>query len=348
MRAITYDTYGGPDVLELGEIDVPVVADDEVLIRVSTVGVCGTDFHIYSWDRWSRSRIKPPLIIGHEFVGRVEKVGANASHVQIGDRVSGEGHITCGHCQFCRTGQGHICQSVEVIGVDRDGSFANFLRMPADNLWPVPPEISDDLAAIFDPLGNAMHTVMTVPVSGRSVAVIGCGAIGLFAVAIAKAAGSAFVAAVEPVAYRRDLAQRSQADLVLDPTADDVEQRLQAETGGLGPEIVFEMSGHPDGLRQAFRVVRNGGDVVALGVPSGPVTLNWADDVIFKAITIHAISGRRMYDTWYQCQGFLLRNRLRIKHLITHAFRLEEFHDAFALMRRGQAGKIILHVSDER
>jgi len=325
---------------------VPAIGPDEALIRVTAVGVCGTDFHIYSWDRWSQRRITPPLVVGHEFVGHVEAIGEAVRHVQVGERVSGEGHITCGHCRFCRTGQGHICRDVEIIGVDRDGCFAEFVRMPADNLWPVPPEIPDRFAAIFDPLGNAMHTVTAASISGRSVAVIGCGPIGLFSLAIARAAGAAFVAAVDPNPYRRGLAAQTKADLVLDPTTDDVEAMLRAETSDLGPEVVLEMSGHPDGLRQAFHVVRNGGDVVLLGIPSEPVAVDWAEDVIFKAITIHAVSGRRLYDTWYQCQGFLLRNRLHIEHLITHEFALEEFEEAFALMRDGRAGKIILRVAD--
>jgi len=342
MRAVAKERPGSG--LELVTRPVPEIGPDEALIRVSAAGVCGTDFHIYSWDKWSQGRIKPPLVVGHEFVGHVEAVGAAVQHVKPGERVSGEGHITCGHCQFCRTGQGHICQDVEIIGVDRDGCFAEWLRMPADNLWPVPKEIPDRFAAIFDPLGNAMHTVMTVPVSGRSVAVIGCGAIGLFSLAITRAAGAAFIGAVEVNPYRRGLAARTSVDAVLDPGTDDVISALKDQTHGLGPEIVFEMSGHPDGLRQAFKVVRNGGDVVVLGIPSKPVTVDWAEDIIFKAITIHAISGRRLYDTWYQCQEFLLRNRLSIEHLVTHEFAMADFEQAFALMKEGLAGKIILRV----
>lgn len=342
MRAVAKERPGPG--LQLVSRPVPRIGANDALIRVAAAGVCGTDFHIHSWDRWSQGRIRPPLVVGHEFVGYVQAVGRNVRHVQVGERVSGEGHITCGRCQFCRTGQGHICQDVEIIGVDRDGCFAEYLAMPADNLWPVPKEIPDRFAAIFDPLGNAMHTVMTVPVSGRSLAVIGCGQIGLFSLAIARAAGASFIAGVEVSPYRRGLAARCDVDLVLDPLTDDVLTTLRDQTNGLGPEIVFEMSGHPDGLRQSFKLVRNGGDVVILGIPSDPVTVDWAEDIIFKAITIHAISGRRLYDTWYQCQGFLLRNRLGIEHLITHEFPLADFDKAFALMKDGRAGKIILRV----
>ncbi|MBM4082874.1 MAG: zinc-binding dehydrogenase, partial [Planctomycetes bacterium] len=249
MNAIV-KTHPGPG-LALREVPVPTHSPNEVLIRIRAVGICGTDLHIEGWDAWAASRIKPPLVIGHEFVGEVVSVGQNAQHIRPGIRVSAEGHITCGHCPFCRTGQGHICQTVKIIGIDRDGCFADYMMMPADNLWPLPDAIPDHYAAVFDPLGNAMHTVMAAPPAGKSVLVMGAGAIGLFAIAIAKASGAALIIVLEPNEFRRNLAKQVSADLVLDPTQPRVEDLIRQQTLGLGPEIVFEMSGHPSGFRQA-------------------------------------------------------------------------------------------------
>ncbi|MCX7804041.1 MAG: L-threonine 3-dehydrogenase [Planctomycetota bacterium] len=343
MKALV-KTKAGPG-LELTEVPTPEAGPSEALIRVRAAGICGTDVHIEEWNDWARGRIKPPLVTGHEFVGEIAALGRDVRHVRVGDRVSGEGHITCGHCQFCRTGQGHICQDVKIIGVDRDGCFAEYLVMPADNLWPVPDRIPDTLAAVFDPLGNAMHTVMVAPVSGRSVAIIGAGAIGLFAIAIARAAGASGVIAIEPNPFRRRLAAKVRADMVLDPTRDDVPALVGRETEGLGPQVVLEMSGHPDAIRLAFRLVRNGGDVALLGIPPGEVALDWARDVIFKGITIHAVNGRRMYDTWYQCQNFLLRDRLAVRPVITHVLPFENFRRGFELLHAGRAGKVVLAMS---
>ena len=328
--------------LTMTDVPVPTFGPTDALIRIRAVGICGTDLHIETWDEWAASRLKPPVVIGHEFVGEVVQLGRDVGHIKPGTRVSAEGHITCGHCPFCRTGQGHICQTVRIIGIDRDGCFADYLVMPADNLWPVPDSIPDHYAAVFDPLGNAMHTVMEAPPAGKSVLVMGAGAIGLFAVAIAKAAGAAMIAVVEPNAMRRDLAKQVGADLVLDPNRDNVEEAFHRETGGMGPEIVLEMSGNVRGFREAFRLLRNGGHICLLGIPPGEVPLRWADDVIFKGITIHGISGRRMYDTWYQCQTFLRHNRLTIDPLITHILPARDFQQGFDLLKEGKAAKVVL------
>jgi threonine 3-dehydrogenase len=281
-------------------------------------------------------------VIGHEFVGDVVGVGRDVEHIRPGTRISAEGHITCGHCPFCRTGQAHICQTVKILGIDRDGCFADYLVMPADNLWPVPAAVPDRYAAILDPLGNAMHTVMEAPPAGKSVLIVGAGAIGLFAVAIAKASGAAMIAVIEPNEMRRGLAKQAGADLVFDPAQENVEDDIREQTGGLGPEIVLEMSGNVKGFRQAFRLIRNGGHICLLGIPPGEVPLRWADDVIFKGITIHGISGRRMYDTWYQCQTFLLHNRLRLDPLITHIIPADDFQRGFQLLKEGKAAKVVL------
>ncbi len=340
MRAIVKEKPG-PGLM-MKEVAVPEFGPAETLIRIRAVGICGTDLHIEVWDEWASSRIKTPRVIGHEFVGEVVSVGRDVEHVGPGTRVSAEGHLTCGHCPFCRTGQGHICRTVKIIGIDRDGCFADYLVMPADNLWPVPDSIPDHYAAVFDPLGNAMHTVMEAPPAGKSVLVMGAGAIGLFAIAIAKASGAAMIVAVEPNEMRRELAKKAGADLVFDPAEKALEEKVREETAGLGPEIVLEMSGNVKGFRQAFRLLRNGGHICLLGIPPGEVPLRWADDVIFKGITIHGVSGRRMYDTWYQCQTFLRHNRLTVDPLITHRLPARDFQEGFDLLKEGKAAKVVL------
>jgi len=326
---------------EIADVAKPVPGARDVLIRIKAAGICGTDLHIYKWDEWSQARITPPLVVGHEFVGVVEEIGGEVSHVKVGDRVSAEGHITCGHCRFCRTGQGHICQTVEIIGVDRDGCFAEYLVMPADNIWPVPDTIPDTYAAVFDPLGNAMHTVMSQPVAGKSVLVTGAGAIGLFSIAIAKTVGASDVIVVEPNTFKRGLAKTVGADVVLHPD-DDIAKIVEERTHGLGVEVLLEMSGSADAIRQGLGLLQNGGDAALLGIPSGEVPLNLSKLVIFKAATLRGISGRRMYDTWYQCQSFLEHNRLSIDAIITHTFKFTDFKKAFDILLAGDAGKMVM------
>ena len=329
---------------ELTEVPRPEIGVRDALIRVRAAGICGTDVHIYQWDAWSAGRIKPPVVGGHEFVGVVEAVGRDVVHIKPGTRVSGEGHITCGHCRFCRTGRGHICRDVKIIGIDRDGCFAEYLSMPADNLWPVPDEISDRHAAVFDPLGNAMHSVTSTEVSGRSVLVIGAGAVGLFATAIARASGAARVLVSEPNAMKRDIALQVGADMVFDPFDAVVEGPIMDATESLGPEVVMEMSGATEGLKDAFKLVQNGGDVVLLGLPPDKVAVDWSHDIIFKGITIHAVSGRRMFDTWYRSQRFLLSGRMDIDPILTHDIAMEDFETGFQALLAGEAVKVTMRV----
>ena len=328
--------------LSLVELPVPKVGPKDVLIRMRAAGICGTDYHIYSWDPWSQNRIKPPLTTGHEFVGTVVAVGPSIQHVALGQRVSGEGHIVCGHCYFCRTGQGHICESVKIIGVDCDGCFAEYMAFPAENLWPVPETIPDQFASIFDPIGNAMHTVMAATISGKTILVMGAGAIGIFAVSIAKTAGATSVIVIEPHPYKRALAKKAGASTVLDPTKDDIARKVHQLTHGLGPEVVLEMSGNARGMKQAFQLLRKGGEICLLGIPPANVEINWAEDIIFKAITIHAITGRRMYDTWYQSHEFLLHHQNSINPVVTHILPFADFQKGFDLMDQGKCGKVVL------
>jgi len=328
----------------LNDVPIPEMKDDEVLIRITSAGICGTDVHIYDWDEWSRNRIKPPLIIGHEFVGEITALGKLVSHLHIGQRVSAEGHITCGRCALCRTGQAHICRDVEIIGVDRDGCFAEYMAMNAGNLWPVHDAIPDSIAALFDPVGNAMHTVMAEPVAGKSLLVTGAGAIGLFAVAIARKAGASSIMVIEPNKFKRELALKVGADKVFDPSDTTIDEAVDNETEGMGAHILLEMSGHPQAINRGFGLLRNGGCACLLGIPPGKVTLNWARDIIFKGITIRAINGRRMFDTWFQTQDFLIKNQKAVKQLITHQLPFEKFQHGFDLLHEGKAVKVVLEV----
>lgn len=339
MRALAKERPGPG--LVLAERAKPQCRPDEVLIRVQRAGICGTDLHIYQWDEWARSRIRPPLVLGHEFVGSVAEVGSLVKGIAIGDIVSAEGHITCGVCEHCRAGEAHVCRDTTIVGVDRDGAFADYVAVPAGNAIPVPDDIPLDHAAVFDPLGNAFHTVLSAEIPGRAVAIIGCGPIGLFAVGIARAAGASRVIAIEVLDHRLEVAGTMGADLLLNPRRDDIEAAVLDATRGYGADVVCEMSGHPDAVRQAVRICRNAGRVQLLGLPRGAVALDLADDVIFKGITVQGVIGRRMYRTWIQMREFLARRLLDISPVITHRLRLDQFEEGLAAIRSGEAGKVI-------
>ncbi len=315
-----------------------------MLIRVHHAGVCGTDLHIADWDEWAQGRLHPPVILGHEFAGEIVEVGEDlAGEFEPGQLVTAEGHIVCGHCRQCRTGNGHICSRTQIIGVDRDGAFADFIAMPAINVMALN-GIPTTTGAIMDPLGNAFHTVMSTDVSGSRVLVLGCGPIGCFAVGIARAAGAARVFASDPNPTRRELAQRMGADVLLNPTGGEMLQRVRDETDGEGVDLVCEMSGHPSAIAQAFQAARLGGRVHLLGLPEAAVPVNLATDVIFKGLTIYGVVGRKMYETWHQMQRFLSSGLLDPTPVITHRLPLERIDEALEAIRTGHAGKVILEI----
>ncbi len=314
----------------------------EVLVRVRRAGICGTDLHIHQWDQWASARVKPPVILGHEFMGEVAAVGESVEGIEIGDRVSAEGHAVCGHCDFCKTGQGHVCRDTRIIGIDRDGAFADMVVIPEENIIHVPAVISSDHAALLDPLGNAFHTVMHRPVSGRVVTISGCGPIGLFAVGIARAAGAARVIAIEPQESRRALAGRMGAHLCLDPRSQNVAAEVAGVTRGYGADIVCEMSGHADGVSLALEICRNGGHVQLLGIPRRPLEIDLGRDIIFKGLHIYGVVGRLMYDTWTQMRDFLAAGLLDIDPVITHRLPFERFQEGIDAMRAGEAAKVVL------
>ncbi len=343
MKAIVKP--GDAPGLEVADVPEPELGPDQVRIGVRRAGICGTDLHIYEWDRWSRKRIDPPLVLGHEFMGEVLEVGPLVEGVEPGQRVSGEGHIVCGHCRYCRTGDGHVCRDTSIIGIDRPGAFAEQIVMPASNVIPIPDAIPDEHAAVFDPLGNAFHTVLHTDVSGQVVAVVGCGPIGLFAVGIARAAGARSVVALEPVEERRRIAERMGADRLLDPTAEDAVGAVREMTDGYGADVVCEMSGHPDGVRDSFRLARNGGHVRLLGLPEEEVSVDLSDDVIFKGLHVYGVVGRRMYGTWLEMRDFLSAGLLDVSPVLTHRLPLEDFEEGIRAMQSGDAAKVVLDVA---
>ncbi|HEV2021452.1 MAG TPA: L-threonine 3-dehydrogenase [Terriglobales bacterium] len=329
--------------VELRDVPIPSLGPTDVLVRVKVASVCGTDLHIYNWDAWAQRRIHPPLIPGHEFCGEVAEVGREVTAVKPFDFVSAEMHVACGECFQCRIGEAHICQNVKIIGVDSDGAFAEYVRIPESNIWKIDPAIPVEYASVLDPLGNAVHTVLAGPIAGRTVAITGCGPIGLFAIAVARAAGATQVFAVEVNEHRRKLAETMKADLVLNPATDDVKARIFDATDGVGADVVLEMSGHPDGIRTAFDVVRRGGRLSLLGLTSKPISLNFSEDIIFKGITIQGINGRRMYETWYQMTALLKSGKLDLHPVITDRLSMRDFDKGMERLKTGEASKILLY-----
>ena len=328
--------------IELREVPVPAPGPGEVLVRVETASVCGTDLHIYNWDPWAKGRIHPPLIPGHEFSGAVAAVGRGVTVVREGDPVSAEMHVACGKCLQCRTGQAHVCQHVRILGVDADGAFAGYAVIPESNIWKLSPSIPHDYATLLDPLGNAVHTVLAGPIAAATVAVTGCGAIGLFSIAVAKACGAARIFAIEINAHRRQVAAEMGADLVLDPTTDHAEQRILEATGGTGVDVLLEMSGNPQAMRLGFALLRTGGRASLLGIPSRPFELDFARDIIFKGAIVQGINGRKMFETWFQMEALLAAGKLNLEPVITHRLKLSEFKKAMELLQSGEAIKVVM------
>ncbi|MGH7638385.1 MAG: L-threonine 3-dehydrogenase, partial [Gemmatimonadaceae bacterium] len=290
MKALVKPSAGAGFVLT--DVPEPRIRDDEVLIRVRRAGVCGTDVHIYEWDAWAQGRVRPPIVVGHEFAGEVVQVGQLVTDVHEGDRVTAEGHIVDGRCLLCRTGIAHVCPYTRIIGVDRDGCFAEYIAMPATNVWHLDDNVSFDVGGIHDPMGNAFHTALTADIPGATVLVTGCGPIGIFAVGICKAAGASRIIATDVNDKRLALARRMGAHDALRPQ--QAAEVVQRHTGGLGVDVVLEMSGVPSAIHQAFELVRVGGRVQMLGIPAKPMDVNFATEVIFKGITIYGVVGRRM------------------------------------------------------
>ena len=338
MRALV-KTAAGPG-LELVDVPEPAMGIDDVRIRVRTTGICGTDLHIESWDPWAARTIKPPLVVGHEFVGEVLEIGSNVHDLQPGDVVSGEGHVVCGRCRHCRAGRYNLCANTVGLGVNRDGAFAEQVVLPVTNVWHHWPRIDEEIAAIFDPFGNAVHTALSFPILGEDVLVVGAGPIGLMATAVARHAGARFVVVSEPNAFRRGLAAQLGATRVVDPRAETLPD-VQRELGMVeGFDVVLEMSGNPAALRDALANMAHGGGMAILGIPTDEIAIDMSK-VVFNQLTLRGIYGREMFETWYK-MSVMLQSGLDIRPVITHRFSYREHEAAFAAARSGDSGKVIM------
>jgi len=322
----------------------PTPGPHDVIVKVAATSLCGTDAHIYRWDEWAQHRIHPPRIIGHEVCGHVVEVGREVSLVKVGDYVAAESHITCGRCFQCRTGQAHVCKQYQILGVDRDGSYAEYVALPEGVLWRTAPEIPPEFACVQEPLGNAVDAALAEDLTGHSVLVTGCGPTGLFAAAIARVAGAAVIIATDVSDYRLGLAKQIGVDHTVNVKTESPEAVGEAVcmlTAGEGVDAALEMSGDPSALHQAFRNVKNGGRVTLFGIPTGQVCFDLPNEIIFKGIRVYGVTGRRLFATWYRLAG-LFKAGLNIRPIITHTFPMTEFATGFELIQSGQCGKVVL------
>jgi threonine 3-dehydrogenase len=330
--------------LWLEDVPEPEIGVNDVLIRVRKTGICGTDLHIYGWDAWAQKAIPVPMVVGHEFVGDVAAVGSNVSDFQIGDLVSGEGHVVCGRCRNCMAGRRHLCAHSIGLGVQRPGAFAEYVALPMTNIWHHWPGIDEDVASIFDPFGNAVHTALCFPLLGEDVLVTGAGPIGCMATAVARHAGARHVVVTDLNPYRLKLARRMGATLAFDPRAREFAD-VQRELGMTeGFDIGLEMSGNADALRSTIANMAHGGRIAVLGIPETEITLD-LNPLIFNMLTLRGIYGREMYETWYQ-MTVMLQSGLDISPVITHRFSHRDFEEAFVVARSGESGKVILDWTD--
>ncbi|PLS83666.1 MAG: L-threonine 3-dehydrogenase [Chloroflexi bacterium] len=327
---------------ELQTVPVPKIGPRDVLVKVRATTICGTDLHIYRWDPWAQSRIRPPLVFGHEFAGDIVAVGDEVTTVKVGDFVSGETHIICGHCYPCRTGQYHICRNVKIIGVDRPGCFAEYVALPASNAWRNEPELDPAIAAAQEPFGNAVHTALSTDLATKTVLITGCGPIGLFAVGIARAAGASRIFATDVNPGRLEMATAMGATDPLDARG-AVATEILAATDGNGVDVLLEMSGNAVAINQGFQSLRYGGYAALLGLPGRPIdNFDLANHIVFKGAMVYGVSGRKMYETWYQTRALLGAGRVDIRPIITHRLPLDAFGEAFEMMIKGDAAKVAL------
>lgn len=330
--------------LWLEDVPEPTVGDDDVLIKVDRTGICGTDLHIYNWDEWAQKTIPIPLVVGHEFVGEVVETGPNVTDFRAGDIVSGEGHVVCGRCRNCMAGRRHLCAHTKGIGVNRPGAFAEYLCLPMTNVWLHSPAIKKDVASIFDPFGNAVHTALSFNVLGEDVLITGAGPIGLMATAVVRHAGARFVVVTDVNPYRLELARSMGATRVVDARSEklaDVQQELAMHEGF---DVGLEMSGNAVAFREMIGNMCHGGKIAMLGIPPGEMAIDW-NQVVFNMLTIKGIYGREMYETWYK-MTVMLESGLNIEPVITHRLPFTDFEAGFEVMQNGQSGKVILYWKD--
>ncbi|MGB0599366.1 MAG: L-threonine 3-dehydrogenase [Rubripirellula sp.] len=327
--------------LWLEEVPKPTIGINDVLIRVDRTGICGTDVHIYKWDAWAAKTIPVPMVVGHEFVGEIVETGSNVSDFEPGQIVSGEGHVVCGRCRNCWAGRRHLCADTKGVGVNRPGAFAEYVALPMTNVWHHDPAIDRDIAAIFDPFGNAVHTALSFPVLGEDILVTGAGPIGCMAAAVAKHAAARHVVVTDVNPWRLELAKKMGATRTVDVRSEnlsDVQRELGMEEGF---DVGLEMSGNPDAFRDMIRQMNHGGKIAMLGIPTETLAIDW-NDVVFNMLTIKGIYGREMYETWYK-MTVMLQSGLDISAIITDSFHFSDFQQGFDVMLSGQSGKVILN-----
>jgi len=331
--------------LELMRVEKPVPREDEVLIKIHKTAICGTDLHIYHWDAWSQKHVEPPRIIGHEYVGEIAQVGSNVKSFHIGQTVSGEGHIVCGHCRNCRAGNGQWCHETRGVGVNRDGAFAQFLCIPASNCIPISPDLDEEIVSFFDALGNATHTALMFDLVGEDVLITGAGPIGIMAAAICRHNGARKVFITDIKDYRLDLARKLGATHTVNVTREELQPAMKAAGMLEGFDVGMEMSGSPSAIKQVLDTMRNGGKVALLGLFGRQVELDM-DQIILKGLAIQGIYGRKMYETWYKMAA-MVQSGLDLSKLITHRFHYTQFQEAFDAVSGGKAGKVILDWSEK-
>jgi threonine 3-dehydrogenase len=327
--------------LSIEDIPEPEISINDVLIRVHRTGICGTDVHIYDWDEWARQTIPVPMAIGHEFVGEIVEVGSNVIDFHPGELVSGEGHVVCGRCRNCMAGRRHLCAHTSGVGVNRPGCFAEYISLPMTNLWRHDPGIDRDVAAIFDPFGNAVHTALAFDVLGEDVLITGAGPIGIMAAAVVRHAGARYVVITDVNEYRLDLARKVGVDLALNVKNTSIAQAQKTLGMQEGFDVGLEMSGNAGAFRDMIHNLCHGGKIAMLGIPTEDIAINW-HEVIFNMLTVKGIYGREMYETWYK-MTVLLQSGLDIHPVITHRFPYRDFEEGFRVMRSGQSGKVILN-----
>ena len=323
------------------DIESPTVGHNDVLIKTRRTAICGTDIHIFQWDDWAQQTIPLPLAIGHEFCGEVVECGSEVRGFEVGDRVSAEGHITCGVCRNCRAGRRHLCMNTVGVGVNRPGAFAEYISVPAFNVFKLPITISDDMAAILDPLGNATHTALSFDLVGEDVLITGAGPIGIMAVAIARYAGARHIVVTDVNDYRLGLALKMGASRALNVTTDSIDDTMSDLGMEEGFDVGMEMSGNPQAFRDLLRTMHHGGKVAILGIPPDDMSIDW-NQVIFKGLVLKGIYGREMFETWYKMSS-MLQSGLNVGPIITHHFDVDDYQPAFELMESGQSGKVILN-----
>ena len=327
--------------LWMTDAEVPVAGPNDLLIKIRKTAICGTDMHIYAWDQWSQNTIPVPMIVGHEYVGEVVELGQEVRGFEVGDRVSGEGHITCGHCRNCRAGRRHLCRNTVSVGVDRQGAFAEFLVIPAFNAFKIPENISDDLAAIFDPFGNAVHTALSFNLTGEDVLVTGAGPIGIMAVAVAKHVGARHVVITDVNDYRLELARKMGASKAINVASQSIRDTMDELGMTEGFDVGMEMSGVPSAFSSMLASMNHGGKIAMLGIPPNDMAVDWTN-IIFKGLEIKGVYGREMFETWYKMAS-LIQSGLDLSPMLTHEFAAEDYLKGFELMESGQSGKVILN-----